>query len=298
MIKQILVPLDGSELAEIALPVARYFAGVLGASVTLLHVIERDARPEIHHKRHLTKPEEAFQYLQQTAKQAFPATIPVETHVHKVEVKDVAQSIADHSEELGPDLIIMCSHGKGGARDALFGNIAQQVLSIGTLPVILIPPRCCLDDFTCKKLLAPLDGQPEHEASLPLAIELAERTKASLYLVTVIPTLSRLSGEQAAVSQMLPSAMTALLDIQEEQGHIYLEQLANEARKEKIAVHVKVLRGDPAQKIVNYADSLPADLLVVATHAKTGADAFWSGSASPKITGRSLIPLLFIPIKG
>ena len=162
MINRILVPLDGSELAEIALPVARYFAGALGASVTLLHVIERGAKPEIHNERHLTRPEEAFAYLDGIAEKEFSSkNIPVENHVHTVEVKDVAQSIADHSEELSPDLIVMCSHGGGGARDMLFGSIAQQVIAIGDIPLILIPPRCCMDDFTCEKILVPLDGQKE-----------------------------------------------------------------------------------------------------------------------------------------
>jgi nucleotide-binding universal stress UspA family protein len=163
--------------------------------------------------------------------------------------------------------------------------------------VILIPPRCCMKDFVCEKILVPLDGQKDHEAGLPWARELARRTGASLHLLTVIPTPGKLGGEQAAVRQMLPGTMSALLDIQEEHGEHYLENLALEMRKEKIGVRTRVLRGDPVPAIVQYAQSLPADLLVVATHAKTGTDAFWSGSASPRITGRSQSPLLFVPIK-
>ena len=59
MFKHLLVPLDGSPLAEAALPAAAYLAQKLGASVTLLHVIEQDAPQEIHGERHLTDPDEA-----------------------------------------------------------------------------------------------------------------------------------------------------------------------------------------------------------------------------------------------
>ena len=53
MFKHILIPLDGSRLAETVLPAGVYLAGVLGSTVTLLHVIERDAPQEVHGERHL-----------------------------------------------------------------------------------------------------------------------------------------------------------------------------------------------------------------------------------------------------
>jgi nucleotide-binding universal stress UspA family protein len=59
MFKHLLVPLDGSRLAEAALPAAACLAEQLGASITLIHIIERDASGEIHGERHLTTPDEA-----------------------------------------------------------------------------------------------------------------------------------------------------------------------------------------------------------------------------------------------
>ncbi len=296
MFTRLLVPLDGSDLAEVALPIARYFSEAMDASVTLLHVIERDAPAEVHSERHLTNSEEANAYLKEVAQGAFRNLGRVETHVHTVEVKDVAQSIADHSEELGPDLIIMCTHGRGGARDVLFGSIAQQVVSIGEVPVLLIPPKCCPGDFQCRLILVPLDGQKEHEGGLPVAVEVATVTHAALHLLMVIPTPGTLGGERAAVRQMLPTTMSALLDIQEEQGRSYLEKLIHPVRKEQIAVHAEVVRGDPVPAIINATRDLPADLIVLATHAKTGTDAFWSGSTAPKVASRSQIPVLLVPV--
>jgi nucleotide-binding universal stress UspA family protein len=297
MFKRLLVPLDGSALAEVALPVASFLAETLGASVTLLHIIERDAPAEVHSERHLTDPAEALAYLGQIAQNAFPSGVKVITHVHTVEVKDVAQSIADHSEELGPDLIIMCTHGSSGAKEWLFGSIAQQVVSISEVPLLLIPPKCCRSEFRCRMILVPLDGYEQHEVGLSLALDLAHITAGRIYLLMVIPTPGKLEGERAAVRQMLPGTMSAILDIQQEQGSRYLAQLIQRVDRPDIDLQAGVARGDPVPTIIDTADKLGADLVVLGTHAKTGADAFWSGSATPKISGRSQIPLLLVPIK-
>src|SRR5512137_596305 len=106
MFKHILIPLDGSHLAEAALPAAVYLAHQLGARITLVHVIERDAPLEVHGERHLSDPDEARKYLDEVATRAFPTGTEVEKHVHSSKVSDVAQSIAEHVGELGTDLIV------------------------------------------------------------------------------------------------------------------------------------------------------------------------------------------------
>ncbi len=297
MFKRLLVPLDGSKLSEASLSIAAHLAQSLGASVMLLHIIERDAPKEIHKDRHLTEAGQAREYLEEVAKRAFPASVPVEAHVHTVEVKDVAQSIADHAEELEPDLIVMCTHGNGGAHDLIFGSIAQQVVSIWTTPVLLIPPRCCHEQFSFTRLLVPLDGHVEHEGGLPVASDLAMTLKAKLYLLMVIPTPGTLEGERAAVRQMLPGAMSALLEMEEEQGREYLRQCLLDLLAEGLQIEAEVRRGEPVATITETAESLPADLIVLGTHGKTGSDAFWSGSATPKIASRSQIPLLLVPVR-
>src|SRR5689334_432780 len=166
MFKHILIPLDGSRLAEAALGAGIYLAGLLGATVTLLHVIERDAPREVHGDRHLRDAAEATAYLDQVAARAFPPDIHVERHVHGPEVTDVARGIAGHVGELGPDLIVMCTHGRGGLRGWMFGRIAHQVVNLGTKPVLLVQPAesGATPPFSCRRLLVPLDGNPAHEA--------------------------------------------------------------------------------------------------------------------------------------
>lgn len=234
MFKHILVPLDGSTLAEAALPAAVSLARIFKAPVTLLHIIEQDAPEEIHRDHHLTEAIEAEAYLAGIAKQFFPPSIKVNLHVHTSPVADVARSIVDHSsDEIQPDLIILCSHGNSGMHDLFFGNIAQEVAAVSGTPVLLIKPDETATPFQLHHILVPLDNESVHDQALPTAETLAKAFGAELNLLCVIPTLGTLSGEQAAVSNMLPATATAFLDISEEialehfQGHLDLFKKAN-----------------------------------------------------------------------
>ena len=106
MFKHILVPLDGSRLAESALGMAASLAKKFGASLTLIHVIEKDAPSEIHSERHLVSPDEAAAYLDEVAHLSALSGVRVSTHVHTSQVSDVALSVTEHSAELAPDLIV------------------------------------------------------------------------------------------------------------------------------------------------------------------------------------------------
>ncbi len=167
MFKNLLVPLDGSHLAETALPPAAVLAQELHASVILIHVIERNAPKEIHGDQHLTNEGEACNYLETIAAQTFPESVQVEKHVHSEEVRNVARSIVDHASEYDPDLIILTTHGEGGLRDWVVGNIAQQVITLGQTPVLLLrpsdKPALSPPKFT---FLVALVGNPAHEAAL------------------------------------------------------------------------------------------------------------------------------------
>ena len=297
MFKNILIPLDGSNLAEAALPAAASLAGSLGASVTLLHVIEKDARQAIHNDRHLTRPDEAEAYLKETAKKAFPKNIGVATHVHTAEVKDTAASIIRHArEEFKPELIVMCAHGQGGFRDMLFGNIAQQVLAGSQTPILLIQPESAESQpFTIRRIFVPLDSESIHDDSLPCAQRLARAYNAEIYLLTVIPTYGTLSGERAAASSMLPITAAAFLDIKEETGKEHLQAHLDELHDSGYNVTAEIARGDPAVVITETAKRVEADLIILNTHRKAGMEAFWARSVAPNIVRRSKIPALLLP---
>jgi nucleotide-binding universal stress UspA family protein len=299
MFKHLLVPLDGSALAETALPAAVYLAQTLKASVTLIHVIERHAPLTIHGERHLTGVKEARAYLDEVAGRTFPHDWPVERHVHSSEVGDVARSLVAHVGELSPDLIVMCTHGHGGLRHRLFGSMAQQVIALGTTPLLLIRPPLngTPHPFACRQVLAPLDGKPDHEQGLALAASLAQACEAVLHLVMVVPTLHTLAGERAATATLLPGATSALLDMTVLDAGEYLSHHATRLRAAGLSVLAEVYRGDPVTTIIHTARRVEADLIVLGTHGKAGMEAFWSGSVASKIAGRSSIPLLLVPVE-
>jgi len=298
MFKHLLVPLDGSSLAEMALPAATYLARRLSAHVTLLHLIERHPPDEVHHHdRHLTNAAAATAYLDEIRQRAF-ADVAVECHVHTSEIDDVARSIVEHVNELAPDLIVMCTHGQGGLRRRLFGSKAQQVIALSKTPILLIPPAPdTRAEFHCARILVPLDGEAEHEQGLRAAIDLAQVCQAELHLVYVIPTVDRLKGDDLATGRFLPHTMAAVLDMQQEEAVEYLGCHIVNLREVGLTVSAEVGRGDVVNVIVAAAKNQQADLIAMGTHGKSGIDAIWSGSLTPIMSDRSPVPLLLVPIR-
>jgi nucleotide-binding universal stress UspA family protein len=200
--------------------------------------------------------------------------------------------------ELESDLIVMCTHGQGGLRRWLFGSIAQQVLSLGTSPVLLIQPDKSgnAPAFSCRRLLVPLDGDPEHEQGLPVAARLAQIRSSALHLVMVVRTRDTLSGERASPARLLPATMSALLDMTQQGAEEYLNRHVTRLQAEGLSVTASVGRGAPATVITRTAQQINTDLIVLGTHGKTGMDAFWSGSVTPRIFGRAHVPLLLVRV--
>lgn len=299
MFTHVLVPLDGSRLAEAVLPAAVSMAKTLSASVTLVHVIEKNAPREIHGETHLSEPGEAETYLREVAGRAFPPDVKISYHVHTAEVENVAGSIAGHIGELGADLVVMCTHGRGGMRDLFLGNIAQQVIALGKTPVLLIQPNRdgAAPSFACRRMLVPLDGQSDHELGLIKTKMFSKACGAMLHLLIVVPTMETLPGKLAAGRRMMPGATSEMLDMEVQEAEEYLSKLQGELTQGGFTVTFEVLRGDPASLIVETAQAIQADLIVLGTHARCGMDAFWSGSIAPKISKQSKIPLLFVPVE-
>jgi nucleotide-binding universal stress UspA family protein len=297
MFRHVLVPLDGSALAESVMPAAAWLAARLGAEITLLHLIERDAPGSVHGDRHLVQPGEAEEYLRAMAGR-LPAGARVSRHVHTAALSDVPRGIVEHARELGCDLTLLCSHGRGGLRAMLFGRIAQQVLADGRMPVLLIRPPAS-SGFAAERLLAPLDGDPAHERSLDVATDWVSRAGGVLRLLHVVPTVQTLSGAEAAKGRFAPGAARAWLDLAAEEGAAYLmARQAALAAAGGFKVEAALRRGDPATQIVTEAAEWPADLVVIATHGTLGARAFWAGAVGHPVIAHCRRPLLLVPAQG
>ena len=299
MFKHLLVPLDGSPLAESSLPVVAALAETLECRVTLLHVIEWNPPAAVHGAPHLADETQAQAYLE-TALQRLPAGAAVDRHVHTDKERDVPKSIADHATELGVDLVVLCTHGRGRLRHRLLGGIAQRVAGLGPVPVLLAPPSVAPPGkpFRCETMLVPLDGQPAHEQGLDPATGLARACHASLHLLAVVPTLGTLSGEYAAAGQMLPGATSALLELDEDRAERYVTEIVARLAGTGLTVTAEVGRGDPTAMILDTAKRSLADLIVLGTHGRSGLDAFWSASVAPRIALKTQVPVLLVPVGG
>ncbi|HEY9075668.1 MAG TPA: universal stress protein [Anaerolineaceae bacterium] len=297
MFTRLLLPLDGSKLAESALPPAVFLAKQIGSSVTLIHIIEKGAPKKIHGEEHLSEPHAALDYLRAVTQRWFPPDIMVEQHVHTEEVHNIARSIIGHVHEFSSDLIIMCSHGGGDIRKWLFGSIAQQVISAGKTPALVLQPEVgsSPQDFCCHTILVPVDAHPEHEKAVTVAGELANALGVKIHLLHVIPNLKSLKPERAATGRLLPVAMAAMLDFTEENAWKYLEQKRHELSSRGVVSTSEVRRGDPGEEIARSAQKIEASMIVLGTHGKTGQGAFWAGSVASKVFSLVSLPLLLVP---
>lgn len=293
-IRKILVPLDGSRLAEAVLPAVGTLAERTRALVVLLHVMERDAPASVHGDRHLQHIPDAEAYLGVVRARLEAGGIAVEAHVHPNLESDVAQSIAGHVHELGADLIACCSHGRGGLRDWIWGSLAQQILRRVEQPVLLVHPdaRGEPSPFAPRSVLVALDGTPAAESVLPAALALRAATGATLRLVVVVATIGTIGGDRAAAALLAPAATAAALDLETESAERYLLQLHDRLLLDGVETTVQVARGNAVEVALELVAAAPDSLLALATHGRGRLDALWAASIGGRVVARATSPLL------
>jgi nucleotide-binding universal stress UspA family protein len=293
MFDRLLIPLDGSRLAESVLPLAGALARRFASAITLLHVVEPRPPAEVHGEPHLGSVPEADRYLSLLAEGVL-AGLTIDRHVHAPGAADVAGIIARHAEEFEASLIVLCDHGRSGARDLLYGRVAQRVLRQGTVPVLLIKPEAVGRTLAGSQILVPLDGSAASESALRPAGALARAFDGRLVLQTVVPTISTVPTDRSPAALLLPGATAASLEMEEEDVRRYLADLASRTRVTGLDVDARIDRGDPAIEIVAAADRLHAGLVVLSTHGRSGMNAVWAGSVASRVVARCRRPMLLV----
>jgi len=175
----------------------------------------------------------------------------------------------------------------------MYGSIAEQVVSQGSVPLLLVQPGSAR--FKLDRVLVPLDPDSHHDDSLPRAEWLGKSFGAELSLLSVIPTFASLSGEQAAAGTLMPTTAQAFLEIKAENALRDLNDHVTALNAGGVRASAQTARGDPAGAIVELSKATGADMILLSTHRKAGLEAFWARSVAPKVAKMAEIPLLLFP---
>jgi nucleotide-binding universal stress UspA family protein len=165
--RTLLVPLDGSIQATVAIPVARGFGELLHASVALLHVSDDALTPA------------ALVERMNLANDDVPGLI--------IEHRQgaAAAAIVEAAREHHAAVIVMCPQIRTDLRSRALGSVAAAVLRAAPCPVVLVPPARGRKRWALHQLLVPHDGTPTSAATIGPATELALKAEAELVVLHV-----------------------------------------------------------------------------------------------------------------
>jgi nucleotide-binding universal stress UspA family protein len=190
MISKILVPLDGTELAEAALAYAQVIANRSGAGLALVRVVRATSGTgESRHAMLEGMLAEAHAQLARVAESLVQSGLDVETSV--AYDGRAADWILEEVDAHGADLVAMATHGRTGSDRLVHGSTAESVVHGSTVPVMLVRSHdasLLAQRFAVSMptVVVPLDGTPLGESALPFAQDLAETVGAQLRLIEVL----------------------------------------------------------------------------------------------------------------
>jgi nucleotide-binding universal stress UspA family protein len=283
MYQRILVPLDGSELAEVALPYAEELAERLGGEMTLLHVCDSDEDPNRHtHEIYVEKMAES---MGEKGLKAKPALL----------FGHVAEQIVDYADAEDIGLIVMATHGRSGIRRWVLGDVAAKVVRATKRPVALVraeagPPKP--HDGILRRILVPLDGSKDSEVVIPRVEPLASQLKSEIVLLHVIaPTYFVYSIPGEAVQMPFsPDDM----DRFSSKALEYLQSVVAALERKGITARAEVAIGSAADEIISMADEIDADAVAMSTHGRSGISRWAFGSTADKVLHAGNTPVLLV----
>lgn len=297
MISRILVPLDGSPVAESILPTVEAFARSHQAQITLFQAVEpSEAATTIIApsasivERDKMAAEHAHAYLISIAQRLKQEGFTAQT---RVLIGAPAEAIIMMGHEV--DLIAMGTHGRSGIGRWVYGSVADKVLHGAAVPILLIRSRAeaPVNRREAKRLLVPLDGSELAEQALPIASEIAKRAGGSLCLVQSVGWAAMTVGDYP-YGYGAGIDVVALLQEAEQQAREYLNGLAARLRAEGLAVETFV-RDDLAPiAILDVAEKQSADVIVMSTHGRSGIGRWVMGSVADRILRASTVPVLLV----
>jgi nucleotide-binding universal stress UspA family protein len=269
--RKILVPLDGSENAERALPWVKRYAGPPKAEVVLFRAVTQ-AQSDTWFP---SEPgaSEAREYLGRIERELNYADIPAKI---VVKVAPAATAIVAAASEEQGELIVMTTRGGSKVGRWLVGGITEQVMRLSPVPVLVVRSQTPLArQGRVRRILVPLDGSGLSETVLPWAEKLARFHRARLVFVHVYPRGPR--GTSADYDERYDALL--------KRTRRTIAALAG--RGVKARVHVE--RGDAAEGILRTAGT--ADLIAMTTHGYGGFKRWMFGSVAEKVIHEAYVPV-------
>src|SRR5579884_2060783 len=273
MYTRLLVPLDGSELPETALPYAQALAALAGGTLYLV----RAAPP--------AEQAAALAYLQEVAQRLQAQGVSVEP---RVLAGPPAEAIAQEALRCQADLLVLATHGRTGIARWALGSVADALLHQVATPSLLVRPGQRRWEARPRRVLVPLDGSELAERALEPAAALAA-TAGELLLYQVLPP----AAATAADLEHDPSWSTILAEIRAEALR-YLERVAERLRTAGYRVRTATDYGEPAACIAEYARREEADLIVLSSHGRSGLARWLLGSVADALVRLAPVPLLLL----
>ncbi len=299
--QQIIVPLDGSALAETIMPYAASFARATGAAVMLvmvvtpthtLHPWPEPTPSSVRREWERAERDQADAYLQGVAQRWAAPDLLV--HWEVLIAENIAEQIVRHACTPNVTLIAMTTHGRSGWSEWAFGSIAQKVLHGAPVPLLLLrarTPSAMPTTPSLRTILVPLDGSTFAEQALPRAQQLAHASGATLLLVAAVPPAGDMGLALAGVEPMWMLADSYATD---EREKAYLSEIAQRVRATGITVHTRCVWNAPATAILDTNTDAGVDLVVMTTHGRTGVQRLWLGSVAHMVMHAADVPVLLV----
>ena len=294
MFASVLVPLDGSQFAEAALPAALH---LVRRSNGVLHLVRVRQSPALLPAETPIVLDPAWLEAVRAEETAYLASI-AEQVAASSEARCVARlldgtpadAIAEYAHSERIEFIAMASHGRGGASRFWLGSVADALVRRSATPVLLIrPPE---DEIarvvppTVRNVLLPLDGSELALGIVPIAESFARAMDARITLLRVIPTMAGVGVFGLVPLPQLAAEAAA-------RANSELGELASTLRAHGIdATPVVVQSPSVAPAILEYARQSDVDAIAIATHGRGGLGRAALGSVADKVVRGTDLPVL------
>lgn len=301
MYKKILVPLDGSDLAECVLPYVESLAAAEDkVSITFLYVITIDI-PLASQKYKSSIEADARSGAESYLKRLFGKLKYKELARSVITNGKAAEAIVDYSDKENIDLIIMATHGRSGLSRWSHGSVADKVLHNSKIPVWLINSNAKKRSFPRKgqkiSILVPLDGSKLAEGILKHVNVLSSQMGKENVEIHIFRAIELFAPPFIYPPEM-PINLEEYLQYEKKRAADicveYLQKIFKKIEKEGLQASYATLEGNPADAIIDYANKKDIDLIVMSTHGRTGISRWAFGSIAEKVMQSSPCPVFMV----